>query len=93
MWTRIEVYQILGQDSVHVIERKTSEGMYVVRVETGKKPSNYQTREMCGLMYGLKLEKPLRRERGKQEWANEKPKFDNARRLRCICYIDPEDGE
>ena len=37
------------------------------------------------------LEKPLRRE--KQEWANEKPKQDNAGRLRGIDFIDPEDGE
>ena len=28
----------------------------------------------------------------KQEWANEKPKLDNARRLRGIYFIDPEDG-
>ena len=29
----------------------------------------------------------------KQEWANEKPKLDNARRLRGISFIDPEGGE
>ena len=29
----------------------------------------------------------------KQGWANEKPKLDNARRLRGICFIDPKDGE
>ena len=29
----------------------------------------------------------------KQEWANEKPKLDDARRLRGIYFIDPEDGE
>ena len=29
----------------------------------------------------------------KQEWANEKPKLDNARRLGGIYFIDPEDGE
>ena len=29
----------------------------------------------------------------KQEWAMEKPKRDHARRLRDICFIDPEDGE
>ena len=27
----------------------------------------------------------------KQEWTIEKPKIDNARRLRGICFIDPED--
>ena len=46
----------------------------------------------CALKYGPKLEKPLRREK-KQEFANKKPKFDNARRLRGICFINPEDGE
>ena len=33
------------------------------------------------------------RKREKQEWAIEKPKLDNARRLRVIYFIDPEDGE
>ena len=31
--------------------------------------------------------------REKQEWALEKPKLDNARRLRGICSIDPGDEE
>ena len=31
--------------------------------------------------------------REKQEWAIEKPQLDNARTLRCIYFIDPEDGE
>ena len=29
----------------------------------------------------------------KQEWAKEKPKLDNARRLRGIDFIDPDDEE
>ena len=29
----------------------------------------------------------------RQKWSNEKPKFDSARRLRGIYYIDPEDKE
>ena len=29
----------------------------------------------------------------KQKWSNEKPKLDNARRLRGIYFIDPEDTE
>ena len=29
----------------------------------------------------------------KQEWANEKLKLDNARKLRGFHFIDPEDGE
>ena len=31
--------------------------------------------------------------REKQEWKNEKPKLDNARRLRGICFIDPDDQD
>ena len=31
--------------------------------------------------------------REKQEWANEKPTLDNARRLRGIYFIDPDDGD
>ena len=29
----------------------------------------------------------------KQQWVIEKPTFDNARKLKGICFIDPEDGE
>ena len=46
---------------------------------------------MCGQKYGPNLEKPLRREK-KQEWANEKPKLDNARRMRGTSFIDPRQG-
>ena len=42
--------------------------------------------------YGRKLVKPLRIEI-KQEWAKEKPKLDNARRLRGIFFIDPDDQD
>ena len=31
--------------------------------------------------------------REKHKWSHEKPKPDNARRLRGICFIDPEDKE
>ena len=31
--------------------------------------------------------------RKKQEWKNEKPKLDNARRLKRIYFIDPDDQE
>ena len=42
----IEVYQILGKDSRSTfIERKTSHGIHVVREETNKKSSNFQTTE------------------------------------------------
>ena len=31
--------------------------------------------------------------KNKQEWSNERSKFDDARRLRSINFIGPEDGE
>ena len=31
--------------------------------------------------------------REKQEWAKEKPKLDNARRLRVIYFIEPDDQD
>ena len=47
---------------------------------------------MCGLKYGPKLRKKLKK-REEQEWANEKPKLDSARRIRGMYFIDPEDEE
>ena len=47
---------------------------------------------MCGPKYGPKLEKAAQK-REKQECAIEKPELDNARILRGIYFIDPEDGE
>ena len=29
----------------------------------------------------------------RQKWSHEKPQLDNARKLRRICFIDPEDKE
>ena len=35
----------------------------------------------------------MHRNAKKQKWAIEKPKLENARRLRCIYFIDPDDEE
>ena len=90
MWTRIEVFQILERiHQVHFIER-TSKGMY------GPATHEHKFKQLpdliiCGLKFLSLLEKaPHKNE--KQEWANEKPKFDNARKLRGIYFGDPEDG-
>ena len=45
---------------------------------------------MYGLKYGPKLGKPLRIEKNKN---GKTPKLDNARRLRGIYFVDPEDEE
>ena len=46
---------------------------------------------MYGQKYGRKLGKPLRIE--KKDWAEEKPKLDNARKLWGIYFTDPDDKE
>ena len=47
---------------------------------------------MCGLKSGSKIGKAAQK-REKRELANEKPKLDNARRMRGIYFIDSEDEE
>ena len=42
-----------------------------------------------GLRFGLACQKAAK----KQEWTVEKPTLDNARTLRGVHFIDPEDGE
>ena len=64
---------------VHCIERKT------FQEDVCKNSSNHQTWSQNG-------KKQLGRQK-KQEWANEKPKLDNARRLSCTCFIHLEDAE
>ena len=76
---------------VHSIERKTSRGICVVRgrlanIQGTNTPDNVWPEEWTKI--GKATDK-----REEKEWVNEKPKLDNARRLRCISFIDPEDGE
>ena len=47
---------------------------------------------MYGQKFGRKFGKAAQN-REKQEWAQEKPKLDNARRLRRIYFIGPDDEE
>ena len=57
-----------------------------------KKSSNYQTWVFVAWSLVQKMGKAAQKKE-KQEWANEKPQLDNARRLGGICFIDPEDDE
>ena len=46
---------------------------------------------MCGQKFGRKLVKPFRIDR--QEWAKEKPKLDNDRKMRGLYFVEPDDEE
>ena len=63
----------------------------MVREETDKTASDIQARSfMARTLRGMSKNAKLRE---KQKWSNEKPKLDNATRLRGIYFIDPEDKE
>ena len=70
--------------SVHCIGRENSTRIYVVWGETDKTASDIQARLFMASNAKLKE---------KQKWSNEKPKLDNARRLRGIYFVDPGDKE
>ena len=69
---------------VHSVERETTKRIHVVWRETDKNSNDYQTR-FCVARSMEKLVKPL--------GIKEKPKLDDARPLRRIYFIDPDDEE
>ena len=62
--------------------------MFVVWGETDKTASDIQARPFLA-----RIVERITKLREKHEWAIEKPQLDNARRLRGIYFIDPEDKE
>ena len=56
-----------------------------------KKAKKNPGRITCGQKYGIMSNAAERKE--KQKWAIEKPKLDNARKLRGIYFIDPTDAD
>ena len=64
----------------------------MVRVKVDKSSNDYQTRS--GMARSMDPNGKSRSEsKKKTKWKNEKPKLDNARRLRGICFIDSDDEE
>ena len=63
----------------------------MVRGETDKTAGNIQARSFMARTLDKVGKNAKLKE--KHKWVNEKPKLDNARRLRGICVIDPEDKE
>ena len=64
----------------------------MVREEIDQRFKQLPVQVMCGQKYGQKHGK-VAQNREKQEWKNEKPKLDNARRLRGIYFIDHDDQD
>ena len=74
-----------------LLEKKPSRRIYVVRVETDEKTADIQARSSMARILG-ENGKECQTE-GVAKWSHEKPQLDNARKLRGIYFIDPEDKE
>ena len=75
---------------IYVIERETSQRIYVVRWERLTKVQTTTRPNHVWPEVWLKIGKAAQN-REKQEWAVEKSILDNARRLRGMYFIDPND--
>ena len=66
--------------------------IYVVRVETDKTAGVTSRQDYLWTELWTKLGRNAKLKE-RQKWSHEKPKLDNARRLRGIYFTDPEDKE
>ena len=83
-----EINLILG----HVqLRRETFRRIYVDREETDQTAVNVQARSFMARV--AEQNGKIAELKEKHKWSDEKPKLDNARRLRGNYFIDPEDKE
>ena len=89
----LETCVILGQVSLDLFywKKKNSRRIYVVRGEINEKTADIQARSFMARTLGQNGKNAKLKE--KQEWSNEKLHLENARKLRGIYFIDPEDKE
>ena len=83
-WNKRVVCSLDRFHSIHVIGRETSKRIYVVR---GDRLTRKQLTSRPELWIKLGRNANLKE---RHKWFDEKPKLDNARRLRGIYFIDPE---
>ena len=80
-----------GFHTVHHVGWKTSRRVHMVRRSGWQRSKQHPGLTTCGQRYGKTGQK--QRNETKNKWAIEKPKLDNAKRLRRICFIDPADAD
>ena len=92
MW--IELYQIHGQDSrsFTLWSEKPLQGKIWSGGRLAKIPVTARLDYLWPELW-IGMSEAARKKIEKHKWANGKPKLDNARKLRGIQFIDPEDGE
>ena len=86
-----ENYQMHGHASQDLLSERppdgyTWSGERLTRIQTTSRPDN-----VCPDMW--KHMSDAAKSKAKQKWAVEKPKLDNARQLRGIFFIEPDDEE
>ena len=87
-----EICLVLGQVSHNIFYwKKTSRRIYVVRRGIDEKTADIQARSFMARILGEMGKNAKLKE--KQKWSHEKLHLDNARKLRGIHFIDPEDKE
>ena len=64
----------------------------MVREAADKKCKQQQGLIMCGQKFGQECQIQAQRKE-RQQWTMKRQKFDSARTLRGMCFIDPEDAE
>ena len=74
-----------------LLEEKTSRRISVVRVRLTRKQLTSRPDHLCPELWKSMGKHAKLKE--KQKWSDEKLHFENARKMRGICFIDPEDTE
>ena len=93
MSIQANICQILGEDSENSLYWKENLQKDLCGLgEDWQRFKRLRDQIMYGQKFGRKLVKSLRIKK-KQEWAKEKPKLDNARRLKGIYCVDPDGRE
>ena len=76
---------------IHLIERKATRWVHMVRVETDEEQTTCRPDNVWPDMKTHMSD--AAKKKAKQRWAIEKPKLHNARQLRGIFFIEPNDEE
>ena len=90
-WVKRPVGSLDRFHSIYFIGRKTSRRKNVVRERLTRKQQTSRPDHLWPVIW--KTMGKIAKLKEKQKWSNEKLHLENARKLRGICFIDPEDKE
>ena len=90
----LETCLILGEVSLNLLycKRNVQKDFCVVREEINEKTAYIQARSSLARTFGCKMGNNFKLKE-KEKWSHEKLHLENLRKLRGICFFDPEDKE